>query len=320
MRAPKPILIILAAAVIGGGAGAYFALGTLPGNGSGEKGRPAQAGGESSYYFSHLWRGGLDVKEMTPLMVSARPNEQALPDCPERLAIVGKEGGYAESVLPFLEAVEPPAMRGGAGLAKTVLGEMRSRWETLRSIAHRPLGDPPLRILVKHYPRPDLAGRCVSIQVTFYDVPDMYFDRAALLADPESPPVQGKRIRGAILDLYRTYQLSGNQPRLIQALAEVSAPVLLLPQRLPITQILRRPDDVSPGSIDGVFASHFLAYGGGVRQGLLWIDRSNGIGKPAAFSTAYRVVRRRMRQSPSIETGAIPASLVAALKDWVSRA
>ena len=117
----------------------------------------------------------------------------------------------APAIRPFVEALGPIAFGSAGGLAGEVTGEIERQWETLRAVAAGDVTTPPLRILVKHYPRPALAGRCVTIHATLYNMLDVYLDRVPL-ASLRSDGV-ARVTPGVLLDLRRTYQLEGGAPR-----------------------------------------------------------------------------------------------------------
>ena len=64
---------------------------------------------------------------------------------------------------------------------------------------------------------------------------------------------------------------------------------------------------------DPLRGGHFEAYGGGTRCGLIWCDRSFGIGEADPWSAAYRV-----NPEPQVDSK-LPAKLVAALQEFVTR-
>ncbi|MEE8105615.1 MAG: hypothetical protein V3T86_08795 [Planctomycetota bacterium] len=72
-----------------------------------------------------------------------------------------------------------------------------------------------MRILTKHYPRPDLPGRCVTLHVTFFSTPDPYFDDGGLTPELLKRRA-GKRIEGGFVEMRKTLRLDGERPRLIE--------------------------------------------------------------------------------------------------------
>ena len=62
-----------------------------------------------------------------------------------------------------------------------------------------------------------------------------------------------------------------------------------------------------------------MIYGGGVRRGLVWIDRSVGQGELDPWARAYRVSHESIREKPHVETEKISGTLVKDLIELAQR-
>ncbi|MDF1700669.1 MAG: hypothetical protein P1V36_05875, partial [Planctomycetota bacterium] len=105
------------------------------------------------------------------------------------------------------------------GTTNDVSDALRAHWRALRTAFEEARGGGrPVRALLKHYPRPDMPGTVVTIQVTVYTLPDLYLDRflEQTHRDPEAA------IEGVLVRLSKTYRLGGSAPRLIEAWAETA--------------------------------------------------------------------------------------------------
>ncbi len=205
----------------------------------------------------------------------------------------------------YLKAVGafPTAQAGGNAIAAELAG----------IYAALPARQSVLRANVTHYPRNDLPGKCFGVVTAFHDLPDF-----TIAEDLESFTKHldglrsGREMPGSIFEVRQVWQMAGDEPRLIEATVEFSdrfaslAPRRLAPGFFP-------DKDVQKISADQMRGGHFEHAGGGVRRGIIWCDRSMGLGKPRPWSAAYRV-------SPKREfSDALSPELVAALKRFVSR-
>ena len=141
-------------------------------------------------------------------------------------------------------------------------------------------------------------------------MPDWYFDQERFAHHNAA----GEALPGVLFELRKTYQTEGGRVRLVEAQAEVHTRVSLMPHRQSIMDLV---DDVAP---DPLYASHFLPYGGGVRNGMIWVDRSNGLGVAQPWSCAYTMERDHMREPPRVRMTALPQPAQAALRALVGRA
>lgn len=170
-----------------------------------------------------------------------------------------------------------------------------------------------MRALVTHYPRKDLAGTCVAIVVVIHDLPDetVREDQEAFQKFT-SKLEHGRGMPGRLFEVRQVWQLAGQQPRLIEATVELTDQFVSLSQRHIVDGFF--PDaTVHKISADVTRGGHFEYAGGGTRRGIIWCDRSMGIGEPRPWSAAYRV--RPLRE---FRTGLAP-DLVKALKRFVIR-
>ena len=111
--------------------------------------------------------------------VSPRPEES--PDgATDGLVIHASDGDYADAVRPYLDALGPPAFRAPDQpiLTRGVASDLEAMWRDLLVLASGPVTRPPVRILATDHVRDDLPGRCRTLCVTIYTVPDPYLDRA----------------------------------------------------------------------------------------------------------------------------------------------
>ena len=201
-------------------------------------------------------------------------------------------------------------------LAREVTAELSKTWTRLREIADKPVREPLLRILTKHYPRRDLPGRCFTIQVTFFTVRDPYFDEGGLTAELLER-INGKTIEGVLFDVRKTYQMRDKR-RLIEAELEVTTTVRAHFGRKGFPE-LSHVDAISVFANDTFFGAHFQPYGGGERLGLVWYDVSCGLGPARAWTAAFRA-ERMTEKATKVKTSALDAELAAAFKALVERA
>jgi len=274
---------------------------------------------QRSYYLTRLHPNGIAVKEMTPLLLTPLRDEFISPDCPERLVCLHGQDSYEEGIRAYVEAIGDLGLGadGFSGLAAEVARHLRHEWNRLRAVSSGKVSRPPLRILVKHYPRPELPGRCVTIQATFYDVPDAYMDRIDIASKMRAGAAVP--VKGALLHLRRTYQLAGDGPRLIEALAEIHTHPGIAPPLRPVWLLLGEKQ-VGAIARDRDFGQHFMAYGAGARYGLCWTDRAFGLGDPAPFGAAYRILRTGARAGEKLEQAPLPPALASSLLRLVERA
>ena len=190
----------------------------------------------------------------------------------------------------YLGAVGPfPEWRGGDAdpASAAVHTELAEAFEGLGDRLER------LQLVVTHYPRPDLPGRCFALVVAFHDLPDPHIvqDRARyrrfLMRDGREPPMSG-----VLFEVRQVWQTAGGAPRLIEATVEVTDRLTAAGGRNFGSSMFSNAR-VSEITCDITRGGHFGQYGRGTRRGLIWCDRSQGIGPPEPWSAAYRVSPRR---------------------------
>ena len=201
-----------------------------------------------------------------------------------------------DTVGPFPDAHSDPIV----AVLATALARLRGRETSLRA-------------LVTHYPREDLAGRCVAIVTAFHDLPDSTVaeDEAAFV-EFVSALRRGIPASGTLFEVRQVWQLAGAQPRLIEATVDLTdAFNTFTPRYLPEGTF---PDEaVHAITADVTRGGHFEYAGGGTRRGIIWCDRSMGLGEPRPWSAVYRL-------RPEREFGdALDPELIEALKRFVSR-
>jgi len=161
---------------------------------------------------------------------------------------------------------------------------------------------PPLRVFTRRWARPDLPGRCVTVAVTFYDVPDPFIGATGYGPWP-----------GILFDVRKTYQLAGGETRLVEAAVEEHTDVGRGRMREPHL-LLAGVETASTHEV-----AHFEDYGAGRRRVHLWIDRSWGAREePDVF--ARRILAVAGRSPPRIEVEQLPDGDAAALRAFVERA
>ncbi len=278
---------------------------------------PESLESEPSYFLRKIRAADIEIDTMSPRLISPLVAELHEPPRTGCVVLPGK-GDYT-NIRPYLDAMgkmEFPA-QNDEGLAREVTDALARSWKELLTTAGKPVGTPLLRILTKHYPRIDLPGRCFTIQVTFFTVRDPYFDDEGLT--PELlERIKGKIIDGLMFEVRKTYQTKNGQRRLIEANVEVSEKVSGYFGRKGFPR-LSGEKSLAGFAQDEFFGAHFQPYGGGERRGLVWYDRSFGLGKAAAWAVAFRAIRSS-ETAQSVKTAKLPPKLTAALLSLVERA
>jgi hypothetical protein len=170
-----------------------------------------------------------------------------------------------------------------------------------------------LKAFVSHYPRPDLPGRCFAVVAALHDLPDPFLvadesafdDFLAFLYDKQETV-------GTLFEVRQVWQTAGGEPRLIEATVEVTTRFRVFRER-EVPARLFGDERAARITCDFLRGQHFDKYGGGTRCGLIWCDRSFGIGRLDPWSSAYRVW-----PNESLDRG-LPTDLVAALQEFVTR-
>jgi len=279
-----------------------------------------QPDGET-YYLGKLRTSGVMIDAMTPLLLTPRADEKIPDHCPDRLAVLRGADTHADVIAPYLAAFGDVVFQDDGGpetVYHAATNALREQWRILHTLVKGPVTTPPLRIIVKHYPRPTLPGRCFTIQTTIFNVPDTYFDREWLQQNmPRSH--EAAPVRGLLYEFRKTYQTEGDRLRLIEAQIEVHTHVLMLPRRRTVLDLM---GVASVGKVGPDLASvdHFIVYGGGVRSGMLWVDGSAGQGEAEPWARAYSIVRESMEGKPRVREAALSAEAEAALRKFVERA
>lgn len=299
-RSRKTILLsLLAGAVAGAGAAIVVR--------SGDSGTDEM----ESYYLSRLCDSGHDPAK--PGMLLLTPRAVLVPPAlQDRLSIRVANDSYEREIRPYFGALGSPGFEAAGELLPAVAGHLEQAWELLRDLAQGPAGDPPLRVLIQHHPRPGLPGHCVTIQTTFYTVPDPALDAAS------TPLGDTDRVRGQILQLRKTYQLDAEPRRLIQASVEAQPEVIVHGPRRNLGSLAGR-EDVGSLAGDEVGEAYFTALGGGVRYGLAWFDLSAGLDEPQEWGAAFRIRWPRNAAEPKVETEALAGRAIAQLLEFVRR-
>jgi len=314
------LLTLVLSVVLGGAGGALLAFGMRK-ESSAREGPPrpppeAEVGGRGADLATLRDPGaGLAAQ----VVVSPREHEEIAADAPEAFEVRCGGGDYA-AIRPWLEGLAPlPGVAEGANrLLVEVAFDLDEQWRALRSIARGPVGIPPVRVFLRRHPRPDLAGRCVSIAVTFTTCADPALDGGD--GDGALP----RRVRGILLEAHRTYQLEGGPPRLVAATLEAQTQIELFPDADPVGR-RRSLADHLPGDPLGALGrdaraqAPFRRLAGGVRRGLAWFDRSLGLGAPDPWSAAYRILGAGEAAEAAVHER-LPDDVVAALLALVARA
>lgn len=265
-----------------------------------------------SYYLSNFRPGGLEVSETASILLSPRSVENIPAACPPGLTVLYGKDSYATHIAPWLRAMsldfpreeaEPLAADAAEALTRAA-GEMAA-------IAGGPVGTPPLRILVRHYPRPGLRGRCFTVAITMANVVDPWFDQDIFARQTaraeERPPV-----RGTLIEIRKTYQDGGGEVRLIEARVQVQQRLRLMPLPLDLPELIG-DERVHAVATDSQSSAHYTVMGGGERLGLVWYDLSAGMGPPDPWSAAYSLAYADPARPPELKLGRLTPGLLDAL-------
>ncbi|MEM8882516.1 MAG: hypothetical protein AAGD14_00435 [Planctomycetota bacterium] len=170
-----------------------------------------------------------------------------------------------------------------------------------------------MRMLVAHYPRPDLPGRCVAVVTAIHTLPEPHIEEDQDLLRHYYRGMRKRRpYAGMLFEVRQVWQTEGGTPRLIEATIDLSEG-FVAPARyrgfvalLGDARALRITEDITR-------SGHFHMYGADRRGGLLWCDRSYGLGEPEPFMAEYEIGRKRRIER------SLPPALVAQLKNYVTR-
>ncbi len=230
---------------------------------------------EPSFYVRTIHRGDRSSERMRPTIISPIASEAKHPNCPPTLNMRCSDG-HGDLLAPYWRSVGSMTSAD----ASEVFEPLAREW---RILGKRILDDDvgrPVRVLIKHYPRTKVPGRCVTIHVTFYSVPDPRFDEGA--------PASDGRVEGVLFDVRQTWQLQGAEPVLIEASVEVTTDVRAAGHRRGFASIAK-PDGAPEWGADPAMGAHFYGYGAGRRYGTVWFDRAAGIGETDAWAKVYRL-------------------------------
>jgi len=268
---------------------------------------------DPSFYLSRFRPLGLAVDEMLPLLLSPKRAELGIRNCPENLVARCDEDSYARDLKPYLDTLASiplvPPESGGFDEREAV-AEIGKMLDHLRTIAHGPVGTPPMRALVKHYRRFDAPGNVVTIQTFFFTILDPHFDHDAF-AEVYPSATKGTPIRGSLLELKKTYRIDGGTPRLLEVLAEAHSRILFGPRRE--YAAMQKDEQVRGIGMDSASGAHFGMFGGGDRFGLLWQDHSKGEGPVRSYAIAYRMLQEATQGDQAVTASPISRESEAAL-------
>ena len=170
-----------------------------------------------------------------------------------------------------------------------------------------------MKAFVSYYPRKDLPGKCVGIQVVFHDLPDpMVADDVAAAEQFARDLCEHFRAPGMLFEVRQTWQLDGPRPRLIEATVELTDDFDQIAHRDVPRGFFEDPA-VERITCDRTRGGHFSPFGGGARRGMIWVDRSVGLGEPRPWSASYR-----MRPMGEFEIELDP-DVIDALREFASR-
>ena len=188
-----------------------------------------------------------------------------------------------------------------------VARDLKRAFEEMRADA------PNLKMFVAHYPQADLPGRCVGVLVVIHDLPDPMV-RNDLGAAEEFARALHERFAapGRLLEIRQVWQLAGERPRMIEATIELTDQFDRLMHRKPPIGYFG-DDDVERITFDRARGAHFSPFGGGARRGLLWTDRSCGLGESDPYSAAYRMRPARTPDAP------LSPAVAEALREFIRR-
>ena len=248
--------------------------------------------------------GIVETQESRCIVLTPKRSETPTPPNPD-LRVVAGDGTYA-SAREWFDALG--RLRLGKGPGKlSVPVRLETHWNNLLSLSRGPVSTPPLRVLIKHYPRPELPGRCYVVHATAYTAEDPYLDR----------PQAFDQVRGVIFDLRKTYQLEGGEARLIEAQIEVQVELRYGEGKADFGHLLNR-EELGPIARDSGWSGHFEKFAGGTRFGMIWLDVSCGMGDAAGWSRGYRISTKRGERH-SVETEPLTPEQVKTLLEFVGR-
>jgi len=271
-----------------------------------------------SHYLAAIWKKGAAVERMTPRLLTPKAAEAFAPPRENCEAITSADG-YKSAILPYVESVGPVALQPHAAdseFAKKITRSLDAAWAAVTKKANsEPVDGSILRVLTKHYPRPDLPGSCFTLHVTFFTVRDPFFDGGEDMASLLRR-MHGKTVPGTMYELRKTYRMKDGERRLIEAQIEASPNVTVRMQRRGFAEVSKRPE--AKRFLDAFHGAHFQLYGGGSRHGFVWYDQSLGEGNVRAYSAAY-IIERETDGPAKIETGDVAPAMLEAVLTIIKR-
>ena len=253
------------------------------------------------------------VSKMTPTIISPARHENRR-FC--HAAIRVSQAGYEELIRPYMQALGPldfGRQRSAGPLANLVSRNIAASWQHLDEQARgEPVSGQLVRVLVQHFPWEETPGRCVTLATTFYDVPDLYLDRARC----EDQSWYETTADRTWVRLVKSYQLAQQTPRLVCAWIETTRDLRIADAaEIDYAGMLDRPELADANVVN----AHWENLTGGTRLGLVWMDLSFGRGEVRPWSRAYRIHGGYSDSGPEVETGPLPDRWAAALREVVTR-
>lgn len=264
-----------------------------------------------SFYLREIRKADVDVKGMRPYIVSPQACDALGEHCPDEVQLVAADDTYSEKIGPYIRALGSIAFpKPESALAKEVADALRREWETIEKVAQAPPREPPLRIVLNHYSRKRDPGNCVTIRATFSTAPDPLFDEEA---------AKERSVPGVLYMFWKTYQLAGTQPQLIEAGVEVTTRIQSIDWRRDIATIAEPQELPQTWTRDDMAGGHFFGYGGGVRFGVTWIDRSAGTKASDPWGATYRIEHLVESAKPKVTIAPLSAQWKAHLLALIER-
>ncbi len=263
----------------------------------------------ASFFLREVRRDSLDVEGMHPYVLSPLSTDRLSEFCPSECQLYRADDTYAEIIGPYTEALGAVALPREPKLEQ--ISEILTReWESIRAMAQAPPADPPLRIVTNVYARKGDPGHCVTIRATFNTAPDPLFDREAARAPA---------LAGVLYMFWKTYQLAGDEPKLIEAGIEVTTDIKTFGWRRDFATIAKPADLPQSWTRDELAGGHFYGFGGGRRYGIVWLDRGAGTKAASPWSAAYTIEQLQESNKPQVTLAELPASWETRLLHLIER-
>ncbi len=262
-----------------------------------------------SFYLREIRKAGLNVEVMQPYIVTPHACDKLSGDCPDEVELIAADDTYATKVRPYVQALGRIAFPPTAGLER-VAETLNREWTAIRTVANGKPAEPPLRVVATLYPRERDPGHCVTVRATFATVPDPLFEKEAARA-PE--------VQGVLYMLWKTYQLAGDEPKLIEAGVEVTTDIKTFGWRSDIATVAKPKDLPQTWTRDKLAGGHFYGFGGGTRLGMTWIDRSAGKRAVDPWAAVYTIDQHVETDTPTVEIAPMPEAWKAHLLELIER-